>query len=63
MKHCIVKSVWISLFLFGVTICSAAQKIKVIVDQDARGPGTSDQQTKARPFPADAATFAGSGGS
>ena len=24
--------------------CAAAQKIKVIVDQDARGPGTSDQQ-------------------
>src|SRR5436309_4990646 len=44
MKHCIVKSVWISLFLFVVTICSAAQRIKVIVDQDARGAGTSDQQ-------------------
>ncbi len=23
---------------------ASAQKIKVIVDQDARGPGTSDQQ-------------------
>src|ERR1700757_3758401 len=30
-------------FIFVVCACSA-QKIKVIVDQDARGPGTSDQQ-------------------
>ena len=30
-------------FVFVVCAC-AAQKIKVIVDQDARGPGTSDQQ-------------------
>ena len=28
--------------LLGTT--AAAQKIKIIVDQDARGPGTSDQQ-------------------
>src|SRR5438128_9849531 len=27
-----------------VVVNSSAQKIKVIVDQDARGPGTSDQQ-------------------
>jgi purine nucleosidase len=25
-------------------VMASAQKIKVIVDQDARGPGTSDQQ-------------------
>jgi purine nucleosidase len=32
--------------LFSVILCmsASAQKIKVIVDQDARGPGTSDQQ-------------------
>src|SRR5712664_2201123 len=32
--------------LLAVLLCSTAlaQKIKVIVDQDARGPGTSDQQ-------------------
>src|SRR3989442_15680259 len=31
--------------LFGLLLATAyAQKIKVIVDQDARGPGTSDQQ-------------------
>jgi purine nucleosidase len=34
------------IFLIGVVVamCASAQKIKVIVDQDARGPGTSDQQ-------------------
>jgi len=36
------------LFVFGLSLFSSAQtsssKIKVIVDQDARGPGTSDQQ-------------------
>src|ERR1700737_411485 len=31
------------LFLL-FTVPASAQKIKVIVDQDARGPGTSDQQ-------------------
>src|ERR1700739_3469845 len=31
------------LILSGV-LSASAQKIKVIVDQDARGPGTSDQQ-------------------
>src|SRR2546428_7255254 len=31
------------LFVFSVSFASS-QKIKVIVDQDARGPGTSDQQ-------------------
>jgi purine nucleosidase len=44
MKHSIVKSLWLSFFLLLTTIVSTAQKIKVIVDQDARGPGTSDQQ-------------------
>src|SRR5438445_1716206 len=29
---------------FALISSAAAQKIKVIVDQDARGPGTSDQQ-------------------
>ncbi len=32
------------LLLFIFSISASAQKIKVIVDQDARGPGTSDQQ-------------------
>jgi inosine-uridine nucleoside N-ribohydrolase len=32
------------LVIFVLTVAGAAQKIKVIVDQDARGPGTSDQQ-------------------
>ena len=32
------------LLALGFSISAAAQKIKVIVDQDARGPGTSDQQ-------------------
>src|SRR5262252_7135623 len=43
MKHFMVKSAAVCLLLL-LTIASAAQKIKVIVDQDARGPGTSDQQ-------------------
>src|ERR1700746_3021859 len=29
---------------FVLALSASAQKIKVIVDQDARGPGTSDQQ-------------------
>src|SRR5690242_10889763 len=32
------------LLSFAIISTAAAQKIKVIVDQDARGPGTSDQQ-------------------
>src|SRR5258708_37084373 len=34
------------VFFLSLLLCSVAlaQKIKVIVDQDARGPGTSDQQ-------------------
>jgi len=33
------------IFLLALLLATAsAQKIKVIVDQDARGPGTSDQQ-------------------
>jgi inosine-uridine nucleoside N-ribohydrolase len=32
------------LLVFLVVSSASAQKIKVIVDQDARGPGTSDQQ-------------------
>src|ERR1700674_3043615 len=33
-----------SLLVTLLAACALAQKIKVIVDQDARGPGTSDQQ-------------------
>src|SRR5438445_13801907 len=33
-----------ALVLILVISAASAQKIKVIVDQDARGPGTSDQQ-------------------
>ena len=32
------------LLVTTAAIPTSAQKIKVIVDQDARGPGTSDQQ-------------------
>jgi len=32
------------LLALGVATAASAQKIKIIVDQDARGPGTSDQQ-------------------
>src|SRR5712692_3760646 len=33
------------MYLLAILLATAsAQKIKVIVDQDARGPGTSDQQ-------------------
>ena len=32
------------LFLISFLNIASAQKIKIIVDQDARGPGTSDQQ-------------------
>jgi len=36
---------WSVLVLAALfSLSSSAQKIKVIVDQDARGPGTSDQQ-------------------
>src|SRR5579864_6067681 len=38
------KSALLVLLLFFFTHIAEAQKIKVIVDQDARGPGTSDQQ-------------------
>jgi purine nucleosidase len=34
----------IATLIFGTRPCAAQDKIKVIVDQDARGPGTSDQQ-------------------
>ena len=32
------------MVLLVLSLSASAQKIKVIVDQDARGPGTSDQQ-------------------
>ena len=35
----VLASLWLALIA-----SAAAQKIKIIVDQDARGPGTSDQQ-------------------
>src|SRR5882724_3250591 len=43
MDRCQWKLVLLSLLLLLVRT-SAAQKIKVVVDQDGRGPGTSDQQ-------------------
>ncbi len=42
MDRCVWKMVCLLVALVGTT--AAAQKIKIIVDQDARGPGTSDQQ-------------------
>ena len=43
MNRCAGKSVFVCLFvLIATALC--AQNLKVIVDQDARGPGTSDQQ-------------------
>src|SRR5947209_12398019 len=42
-RWCWTAALCISLCLSLVS-SAAAQKIKVIVDQDARGPGTSDQQ-------------------
>jgi purine nucleosidase len=36
--------VLIAIFTLGCSAAAAQEKIKVIVDQDARGPGTSDQQ-------------------
>src|SRR5713101_1848960 len=38
------KLVLLVLFSTSLGLSASAQKIKVIVDQDARGPGTSDQQ-------------------
>ncbi len=35
---------WAAFLITVVASIASAQKIKVIVDQDARGPGTSDQQ-------------------
>src|SRR6202163_3251692 len=42
--RCTRKLVLISLLAPLLASAASAQKIKVIVDQDARGPGTSDQQ-------------------
>lgn len=44
MDQCPWKLPLISLLAVLLSTLAAAQKIKVIVDQDARGPGTSDQQ-------------------
>src|SRR5271168_3278013 len=41
---CTRKLVLISALALLFVTAAAAQKIKIIVDQDARGPGTSDQQ-------------------
>src|SRR5260370_36779922 len=38
------KLVIVSLLALLLATAASAQKIKVIVEQDARGPGTSDQQ-------------------
>src|SRR6201997_1565190 len=42
MDRCFLKMMSLLVALLGTA--AAAQKIKIIVDQDARGPGTSDQQ-------------------
>src|SRR6202011_4429744 len=42
--RCPRKLALISLLALLLATAASAQKIKVIVDQDARGPGTSDQQ-------------------
>src|SRR6266481_5290669 len=42
--RCMHKPALSSLLAVLLATAASAQKIKVIVDQDARGPGTSDQQ-------------------
>ena len=44
MDWCVSKRTLTSLLALVLSTAAPAQKIKVIVDQDARGPGTSDQQ-------------------
>ena len=44
MGRCVRKLALGSLLAACLAASAGAQKIKVIVDQDARGPGTSDQQ-------------------
>ncbi len=44
MDRCEWKLVLASLLVLFLEATTSAQKIKIIVDQDARGPGTSDQQ-------------------
>src|SRR3984893_14844427 len=44
MDRCRRKHVSALVLALGLFSSATAQKIKVIVDQDARGPGTSDQQ-------------------
>ena len=44
MRTCAWKVALACLLLTGLVESASAQKIKIIVDQDARGPGTSDQQ-------------------
>src|SRR5256886_7987489 len=44
MGRRVARLVFSSLLLAVISSLSSAQRIKVIVDQDARGPGTSDQQ-------------------
>jgi purine nucleosidase len=43
-SRCLWKGALVSLFALGLGTTTTAPKIKIIVDQDARGPGTSDQQ-------------------
>src|ERR1700747_2190516 len=44
MSRCVRKTARASLLALLLCTSASSQKIKVIVDQDARGPGTSDQQ-------------------
>src|SRR5258708_23979611 len=44
MDRCKWRLVLASLLVLFLEATTSAQKIKIIVDQDARGPGTSDQQ-------------------
>ncbi len=44
LRRCTLKPICGFLFSLLLAATTSAQKIKVIVDQDARGPGTSDQQ-------------------
>ena len=44
MRHRLREFAIYALLSFLLSLAASAQKIKVIVDQDARGPGTSDQQ-------------------
>src|SRR3977135_622781 len=44
MNLCLRKLALICFLTLALGYVASAEKIKIIVDQDARGPGTSDQQ-------------------